>query len=525
MEVNMPGRHSKRLWLWLAGFTLAGGLLGILAAHEFSGRLKNWVRDQAIETLNARFASQASFAEFNVAVYPRIRISGRGLALRLAGHPDSPPLIAATRFSAEASLLQLIRRPIHVHNIRLQGLEIQVPPRQVRPTGEPAPGRPKHRRPLPIVVDQMLIEKARLALLSSGSAKPPRLFVIKRLVMRQKGLGQPTLYHAWLLNPKPPGDIDCSGTFGPWDRMEPRSTPLTGQYTFTHADLSVFRGIAGVLSSKGDFHGVLDDIEVQGTTDTPDFSVRLTGNFVHLTTGFHSIVDGTTGNTMLEPVDAQFLNTSLTARGGVLKVAGEKGRVLDLLVTSAYAHMSDLLRLTMRGGNPPLRGIARLKTTLEIPPGPGDIADRVRLHGQLRIHSVRFMAPLVNQKIQALSQKGLGKHHEAGSDQLSNLQAQFDLRNALFTFQTVTFAVPGAAIKLSGTFALHTQTVNFEGTLRLQAPISQIVTGKKSFLLIPFDPFLRRGKAGTVLPIKVTGTADHPTFQLEVGRLLRHAYD
>lgn len=526
MEAGRKAEYPMRRGLSIAGLILAFLTLGVLVARAFSGRLKEWIRQEAITTLSARFASQVTLNEFDVSIYPRIRLSGQGLLLHLNGHPNSPPLIAVGRFSAEAGLLDLIRRPSRLHNITVEGLEIHMPPRHEHPAPEtPAPNEKKHK-PLPVIVDVMLIKKARLELLSSDTAKPPRLFVISRLVMHQAGLGRATFYHAWLINPKPPGEIDCSGTFGPWDPQEPRETPLTGNYTFTHADLSVFRGIMGILSSKGNFQGAVDDIKVQGRTNTPDFSVRISRNLVPLTTTYHSIVDGTTGNTMLEPVEAHFLNTSLTARGGVLKLNGEKGRTVELHVTSEHARLEDLLRFAMKGDHPPLKGVANLKTRMEIPPGPGDIADRMRLNGQFQIASVRFTKPSVNQKVQALSRKGLGKGRaDETADVLSNLKAKFVLRNAVLTFSDITFTLPGAAVRLSGTYQLHSQNLDFQGTLRLKARLSQIVKGKKSLLLIPFDPFLRRGKSGTVLPIKVTGTADNPLFQLEVGRLLRHAYD
>ncbi len=49
---------------------------------------------------------------------------------------------------------------------------------------------------------------------------------------------------------------------------------------------------------------------------------------------------------------------------------------------------------------------------------------------------------------------------------------------------------------------------------RLQAKLSQVTTGIKSFLLKPFNSFFRKNGV-TVLPIKVTGTRDQPSFGLD----------
>ena len=80
-------------------------------------------------------------------------------------------------------------------------------------------------------------------------------------------------FRATLTNPTPPGLVKSTGKFGLWNASEPGKTPVSGSSIFQNADLSVFRGVAGILSSKGKYEGVLDRIEVQDETDTPDFTV------------------------------------------------------------------------------------------------------------------------------------------------------------------------------------------------------------------------------------------------------------
>ena len=71
-------------------------------------------------------------------------------------------------------------------------------------------------------------------------------------------------YDAALTNAKPPGEILSKGTFGPWAAEEPGDTPVSGEYDFRDADLSVFKGIAGTLASTGDFDGSLSSLSVHG---------------------------------------------------------------------------------------------------------------------------------------------------------------------------------------------------------------------------------------------------------------------
>jgi len=50
----------------------------------------------------------------------------------------------------------------------------------------------------------------------------------------------------------------------------------------------------------------------------------------------------------------------------------------------------------------------------------------------------------------------------------------------------------------------------------MQAKLSQTVTGKKSFFLKLADPFFKRDGAGSVVPIRISGTRDAPKFALDL---------
>jgi VCBS repeat-containing protein len=54
------------------------------------------------------------------------------------------------------------------------------------------------------------------------------------------------------------------------------------------------------------------------------------------------------------------------------------------------------------------------------------------------------------------------------------------------------------------------------GHLRMQAKLSQTVTGVKSFFLKAIDPFFSKNGAGTELPITITGTHDRPVLGVTV---------
>jgi hypothetical protein len=247
-----------------------------------------------------------------------------------------------------------------------------------------------------IAVAHFVFADTKLIINTDKPGKLPLEFDIGNLRMTDIGPDQPLRFDATLVNPKPVGDIHSTGRFGPFNEFSPRDSAVEGDYTFTHADLGTIRGIAGILASTGHYGGTLGRIEVSGETDTPDFRLAVSGHPVPLHTDFHAIVDGTDGDTYLQPVQARFLQTSFTASGKVVRVKEPNGRLIDLDVTMNRGAIEDLLRLGVRTDPPIMTGPIRLKTKLNISPGERDIADRLRLSGTFHLPTGRF----TNEKIQ-----------------------------------------------------------------------------------------------------------------------------
>ena len=81
-----------------------------------------------MNALGERFDSEVQLETLTVSLLPRPRLSGRGLVLRHKHRTDVPPLVTIASFSGEAGLVGLLSDPVTVSNIRLEGLEINVPP-------------------------------------------------------------------------------------------------------------------------------------------------------------------------------------------------------------------------------------------------------------------------------------------------------------------------------------------------------------------------------------------------------------
>ncbi len=215
----------------------------------------------------------------------------------------------------------------------------------------------------------------KLTILPKSPGRDPLVWEMKELELKPSlQAGVSMNYVTTLTNAKPPGLIVSRGTFGPWNGPEPGESPLAGDFTFSNADLGVFKGIAGTLSSQGKFAGKLNYIVADGEATVPNFSLNMAQHPIRLQTKYHAIVDGTNGNTVLDPVEAQLGQSRFTCKGEVARREGDSGKRILLDVDMRDARLEDVLFLAMKGDRPFMRGPLKLMTTLEIPPGPGTSA-------------------------------------------------------------------------------------------------------------------------------------------------------
>ncbi len=370
-----------------------------------------------------------------------------------------------------------------------------------------------------VVIEELVADHAQLTILRREAHKPPRIWSMHQLHLYSVGAKTKMPFHSVLTNAVPPGQIDTAGSFGPWHRDDPGKTPVEGRFTFAEADLSVFKGISGILSAHGSYGGPLERLEVNGETDTPDFTVSLSGHKVPLKTKYHAIVDGTNGNTTLERIDATFLNTSLVARGGVYDVEGVKGRKVVLDVDLNPGQLADVMRLAVRSSKPPMTGGLRLQTKFELPPGKQDVVDKLRLDGAFVISQGRFTDAGVQRKVDELSHRASAKDLGALREKVaSDFTGRFKLRDGALSLAGLTFDAPGAVVELDGDYGLRPGTIDFKGNLYMDAKTSETVSGWKSLLLKVVDPLFRKN-GRTVVPITISGTRENPRFGLDSKRV------
>lgn len=301
---------------------------------------------------------------------------------------------------------------------------------------------------------------------------------------------------------------------------EPGDSAVTGDYTFDQADLGTIKGIGGILSSTGKFNGQLNRIDVNGTTDTPDFQLDTANHPVSLKTQFHAIVDGTSGDTYLQPVAATLGESKFTCAGSVINIKG-KGHLIDLDIDIPAGQIQDFLNLAVKTQPPVMSGALNMKAKLNIPPGKESVTQKIGVRGRFLLTGIHFSSPNVEDKVDMLSLRAQGKPGEArpgAPDVHSQMRGAFDLRSGRMTFSQLNYALPGATVQLVGQYTLDGKKFEFTGKVRTDAKLSQMTASWwKSLMLKPVDPFFHKNGAGAEIPVKISGTNTSPKFGLDMG--------
>ena len=117
------------------------------------------------------------------------------------------------------------------------------------------------------------------------------------------------------------------------------------------------------------------------------------------------------------------------------------------------------------------------------------------LDGTFEVTNGKFLKSTIQDQIDSLSRRSQGQPKNEDIDEVvSHMGGRFKLDDEIIQFTPVSFAVPGAGIDLSGSFDLNQDALDFRGTLKMQATVSETMTGWKHWVLKPSRPvFLKTG--------------------------------
>jgi hypothetical protein len=514
-------RYRWLLWIAVA-FVAMGCALVILVVIK-----SPFAQGKVAQDLEDTVRAKVTFGKFRMTYFPHPGCVAENVTFARAGSPESsPPLITVQRVEIEAHYADIIARPGYVALVKLSGLYVQVPAHGAGGKASPS-NENSEVRVGEIVADGAVLEVER----SDGNA--PLKFEMHSLTVRSFAHDSEWSYRVSMKNAEPPGEITSKGKFGPLNMGDLGATPLSGEYEFQQADLSVFNGIAGTLSSTGDFGGTLGEIGVRGTMDIPDFEVVRSKHKVHLTSRFDANVNAKNGDVVLKQVQASFLQTSVAASGSVAGKAGQTGKTTSLDVEVNNGRIQDMLLLLASSKHAPMNGVTSFKAHVTILPQGRSFLKELVMLGDFGVEDASFRKPSRQAQVAELSERARGakKDKDSGKDKseaksdptaddpenvVMNLQGHLELRDGIAKFSELTFNVPGAAAHMAGTYNLENEQIDFHGTLKTDAELSQETTGIKSALLKPLNPLFKRKKAGAVIPVKMTGTYHEPSFGFDL---------
>ncbi len=512
---------SGRRIVWIALFVLVAIAVIAIVGEVVIGRAGPILKGRIEETLQTRFHSRVELGSVQVSVLRGLEVSGTGLrifppdSVVAAGAKD--PLIDIAQFSFHAGIVGLFIKPMQVGRVYVSGLKISIPPREMRAAA--SDDEQKRKGKIKISVREIVCENSRLLIGTAKPDKDPKDFELRRIVLHEVGPSDPWKYDAVLVNAIPRGDIKASGSFGPWNTESPGDSNLNGHYTFERADLNTIKGIGGTLSSVGDFKGHLNRIAVTGTTDTPDFSLDTSNQPLPLHTAFRATVDGTTGDTYLEQVEAKLKNSNFTTSGEVVNIKGQ-GHRIDLDVDIPAGHLQDFLELAVKTKPAVVTATVSMKAKLQIRPGKEPVPQKLGMQGKFTLGAVHFTNAEVQDKVDNLSMRAQGdpKDTKPGAPDVSaRMKGQFVMSAGTLKFSQLDLAIPGADADLEGVYTLDGQTFDFYGKILTDAKISEMIAAKwKSVLLKAVDPFFKRKGGGAQIPVSISGTKSAPKFGLDV---------
>ncbi len=502
-EFSAAQKSGKKKWPLIALIVLAAIVVttAVLLALKWP-----FTQARVIQRLGQATATSVHIGSFQQQYFPHPGCVAKQVTFQQMG--EHQPLMTIQTLTIRGSFFGLISN--HVALVRADGTRIALP---ALGAGISLGGHNQSGT----VIDQLVADGTVLDIQPKNAGGQPTRFLLRQFRLRGLGGERALNFQTIFDNPKPPGLVSAEGSFGPWKTGSAASTAVAGRYSFRHADLSVFRGIAGTLSSNGTFRGTFQRLRVQGTTDTPDFELPKSGHKFHLSGQFQALVDATNGDVTLEDAAALLGRTTVAAQGRIAPAQPRQGKTASLDLVVRDGRIEDVLLLFIREPRSPLLGLTTFRAHITIPPDQRDFVRKVKLEGEFGIGGGRFTNPSTEKSVADLSRRARGaqdKNTEDPERVLSDLRGQVALSDGVAAFTHLRFTVPGARAQMQGTYNLVNQRINLHGLLHMNNSLADATSGIKSFLLKALGPFLKSNHRGEVLPVSITGTYDHPSYHV-----------
>ena len=473
------------------------------------------------------FGSQVKVTHYRRVYLPHPGFIATGITITRPSAPHQPPFgtVQTLYVQGEWNDLLLLRRRVHM--VEMTGVHIIIPAAGSRASREEFPAGSASAFSGPSTAIELLRLHNSILEVQYDSGKSLR-FAIRSLELKNLEQGHAIDYALDMENPQPAGHISATGTFGPLNTQDVGATQVSGRFTFNQVKLSDIGELHGTLASTGRFSGPLRAIEASAVADTPAFAVD-DGQPTQIHGSVQCTVNGTNGDVILNAVEVKSGHTTIRAHGQV--TGSPKITNIELEVDQGRAE--EILRPFMHQ-NVPVTGAASLHSLAWIGPIGKPFLERLRVEGQFDLPAAQATNPHIERSLSAFSAREQNpgakplvdpqsKHSPDQSadpaDVLSALAGPVTIRNGVIATPGLMFQIPGAHVRLHGTFNLNDQSVHLTGTLKMNSGISHAATGWKSVLIKSFSPlFKRRNHPGSKIPITITGTPGNYSVKQNISR-------
>ena len=147
---------------------------------------------------------------------------------------------------------------------------------------------------------------------------------------------------------------------------------------------------------------------MRGTTYVPNFQLKMAGNPLPLSTTFEALVDGTNGNTVLQPVRATLGHTNFTTDGAVIKHEEYSKRSINLEVTMPqWQHARSAAPGHER---PAVHGrLHQYEIEHRYSAAGPKVKEKLVLDGTFDLNDAKFLKSTIQHQIDQLSRRGQGQ--------------------------------------------------------------------------------------------------------------------
>jgi len=484
-------RPIKRIAALAVLVLLCVAAAGEVLLHHFWPFTESSVRARLGETT----AATVRFGSFHEKYFPPGCIMENVVFQR---SNSGPSLISIRRLTISSNLVGLLRH--HISLLHAEGMHVTL-------------GRSDFSADISstqqTVVDTLVADDA---VLDVHRKAQPMTFVFHKFHLQNLGGIGATKFAAVFDNPMPAGLIQTSGQFGPWNSSDPVGTAVSGTYTLSNADLGVFDSIGGVLSSDGNFKGTFKQMEVEGSTTTPEFEVAYTHHKLPLQTRFKAAVNATNGETILHGVKANFGRDQIEAHGRIGRQAdGKHAAVIEL--NCDRGRIEDTFYPFIRSSKSPLIGNVAFQMHVVIPSGHERFLKKIEIQSDFRILDARFSNPQTQSRVSKISERHDQKQPDDST--LGDLSGNVRLINGIARFSKLSARDGNATAWLHGNYDLTNEHVDLHGQLTTEASLGKTTSGIKSVFAKALEPLFKKGSHQKVVPVKISGTYHNPSFGLD----------